>query len=159
MCFMWLYTYECVLALMKLGNAPLNLVNLFEKSSTTQPYNTRSFTSENFHVKRSRLKIQKYSVPPFGVTLWNEISHCVPYVNRQYLVLPRLALAKFYNFYSRKSWRSWKLLAFNIALLFAVKLFQWVSDIKKVICMKIIIFLKILSCLEDIKSRWSRLHL
>ena len=52
--------YESVASLMYdivKGNAPLNLLNLFEKSSTTHSYNTRSFTSENFYVKSSRLKI------------------------------------------------------------------------------------------------------
>ena len=56
--------YESVASLMydiKKGNAPLKLLNLFEKSSTTHSYKTRSFTSENFCVKSSRLKIQKYT--------------------------------------------------------------------------------------------------
>ena len=92
---------------MKLENAPLNLVNLFEKSLLPLSRVTHDYTSENLFVKRSRLQMQKYSFSPFGVTLWNEISPCVQYVSRQYLVLPRFALtmskasrsSKFYSSY------------------------------------------------------------
>ena len=53
--------YESVASLMNdidKGNALLSLLNLFEKYSTAHSYNTRSFTSVNFYVKSSRLKIQ-----------------------------------------------------------------------------------------------------
>ena len=55
------------------NHSPPNLLNLFEKTSTIHSYNTRSSTSGNFHVKSSKLKIQKNSLSRFGVKLWNEI--------------------------------------------------------------------------------------
>ena len=55
------------------NNAPLNIVHLFEKMSSTHSYYTRSSTSEKYYVKSSRLEIQKHSFSRLGVKLWNEI--------------------------------------------------------------------------------------
>ena len=55
------------------NHSPPNLLNLFQKTSTIHSYNTRSSTSGNFHVKSSKLEIQKNSLSRFDVKLWNEI--------------------------------------------------------------------------------------
>ena len=54
-------------------NAPLNIVQLFEKTSSIHLYYTRPSTSGKIYVKSSRLEIQKHSFSRLGVKLWNEI--------------------------------------------------------------------------------------
>ena len=61
--FLYLY-YESISALMHDINndkAPVNMSNLFQKTSNIQSYNTRSSTSGKFYVKSSRLEIQNNS--------------------------------------------------------------------------------------------------
>ena len=41
------------------ASAPINICNLFTKTSRVHSYNTRSSTSDNFYIKASRLEIQK----------------------------------------------------------------------------------------------------
>jgi len=55
------------------NNAPLNILKLFQKTSSIQTYNTWSYISGNFYVQSSRLEIHKRSLSRFGVKLWNEI--------------------------------------------------------------------------------------
>ena len=55
------------------NNSPTNLYNFFEKTSTIHSYQTRSSTSGDFHVKRSKLEIHKNALSRSGVKLWNEI--------------------------------------------------------------------------------------
>jgi hypothetical protein len=55
------------------NNAPLNILNLFDKSSSIHSHNTRLCMSEKFYVKSSGLEIQKQSFSRFGVKLWNGI--------------------------------------------------------------------------------------
>ena len=55
------------------NNAPLNIVHLFEKTSSIHSYYTRSTTSRKVYVKSFRLEIQKHSFSRLGVKLWNEI--------------------------------------------------------------------------------------
>ena len=51
------------------NNAPLNIVHLFEETSSIHSYYTRSSTSGDFYVKSSRLAIQKHSFSRLGVKL------------------------------------------------------------------------------------------
>ena len=39
------------------ASAPINIRNLFTKTTSVHAYNTRSSTSENFYIKASRLEI------------------------------------------------------------------------------------------------------
>ena len=55
------------------ASAPINIRNLFTKTSSVHSYNTRSSTSENFYIKASRLEIQKNAFSRMGAKLWNEI--------------------------------------------------------------------------------------
>ena len=68
--------HECVSNLMydiNSNNAPINMLNLFKKTSSIHSYNTRSSTSGNLYVQNSRLEMQKRSFSRLGVRLWNEI--------------------------------------------------------------------------------------
>ena len=68
--------YESVSTLMyDINNdkAPANMLNLFQKTSYINSYNTRSSTSGKFYVKSSRLEIQNNSFALLGVKLWNKI--------------------------------------------------------------------------------------
>ena len=56
------------------ASAPINICNLFTKTSRVHSYNTRSSTSDNFYIKASRLEIQKYAFSRVGAKLWNEIA-------------------------------------------------------------------------------------
>ena len=49
------------------NNAPLNILKLFQKTSSIHSYKTRSSTSENFYVQSTRLEIHKHSFSRFGV--------------------------------------------------------------------------------------------
>ena len=53
--------------------APVNMLNLFQKTSNIHSYNTRSSSSGKFYVKNLRLEIQNNSFSRFGVKLWNKI--------------------------------------------------------------------------------------
>ena len=53
--------------------APPNICNLFTNTTTIHSYNTRSATSNNFYIKRSRLEIQKRAFSRMGAKLWNEM--------------------------------------------------------------------------------------
>ena len=55
------------------NKAPVNMSNLFQKTSNILSYNTRSSTSGKFYVKSSRLEIQNSSFSRVGVKLWNKI--------------------------------------------------------------------------------------
>ena len=55
------------------ASAPVNICNLFAKTTSVHAYNTRSSTSENFYIKASRLEIQKNAFSRMGGKLWNEI--------------------------------------------------------------------------------------
>ena len=55
------------------ASAPINICNLFTKTSRVHSYNTRSSTSDKFYIKASRLEIQKKAFSRIGAKLWNEI--------------------------------------------------------------------------------------
>ena len=55
------------------ASAPINIGNLFTKTTSVHACNTRSSTSENFYIKTSRLEIQKNAFSRMGAKLWNEI--------------------------------------------------------------------------------------
>ena len=40
-------------------NAPINILNLFSRTSNSHHYSTRLSTSQNFYIKKSRLDIQR----------------------------------------------------------------------------------------------------
>ena len=64
--------HECVSSLMydiNSNNAPINMLNLFKKTSSIHWYNTRSSTSGNLYVQNSRLEMQKRSFSRLGVRL------------------------------------------------------------------------------------------
>ena len=68
--------YESVSALIHditNNKAPVNMSNLFQKTSYIHSYNTRSPTSETFYVKSFRLKTQNSSLSRLGVKLWSKI--------------------------------------------------------------------------------------
>ena len=52
---------------------PTNIMNLFSKTSNIHSYRTRSSTSENFYIKRTRLEVQKDAFSRVGAKIWNEI--------------------------------------------------------------------------------------
>ena len=55
------------------ASAPINICNLFMKTSRVHSYNTRSSTSDNFYIKASTLEIQNNAFSRIGAKLWNEI--------------------------------------------------------------------------------------
>ena len=55
------------------NKAPVNMSNLFQKTSNIHSYNTRSSTSGKFYVKSFRLQIQNNSFSRLGVKLWYKI--------------------------------------------------------------------------------------
>ena len=55
------------------ASAPINIRNLFKKTSSVHSYNTRSSTSDNFYIKPSRPEIQENAFSRIGAKLWNEI--------------------------------------------------------------------------------------
>ena len=68
------FLYEYVSNLMhdiNNNNAPLNILKLFQKTSSIHSYKTRSSTSENFYVQSTRLEIHKHSFSRFG-EIWRK---------------------------------------------------------------------------------------
>ena len=55
------------------ASAPINIRNLFTKTSSFHSYSTSSSTSNNFYIKASRLEKQKNAFSRIGAKLWNEI--------------------------------------------------------------------------------------
>ena len=55
------------------ASAPINICNLFTKTSSVHSYDTRSSTSENFYIIASRLEIQKNPFLRMCAKLWNGI--------------------------------------------------------------------------------------
>ena len=55
------------------ASAPINICNLFTKTSRVHSYNTRSSTTDKFYIKTSRLEIKKKAFSRIGAKLWNEI--------------------------------------------------------------------------------------
>ena len=54
-------------------NAPMNILNLISKTSNSYHYSTRSSTSQNFCIKKSRLNAQKNAFSCYGAKKWNEM--------------------------------------------------------------------------------------
>ena len=54
-------------------NAPINILNLISKTSNSYHYSTRSSTSQNFCIKKSRLNAQKNAFSCYGAKKWNEM--------------------------------------------------------------------------------------
>ena len=52
------------------ASTPINIRNLFTKTTRVHSYNTRSSTSDNFYIKPLR---QKNAFSRVGAKLWNEI--------------------------------------------------------------------------------------
>ena len=52
---------------------PANIQELFVLLSRVHSYGTRSSTSQNFNIKKSKLEIQKNSFSRLSAKLWNEI--------------------------------------------------------------------------------------
>ena len=55
------------------ASAPINIRNLFKKTSSVHSYNTSSSTSDKFFIKPSRLETQKHAISRIGAKLWNEM--------------------------------------------------------------------------------------
>ena len=69
-------SYESVLNLrhdIDKRNAPINILNLFSKTSNSHHYSTRSSTSQNFYIKKPRLDVQKNAFSRDGAKIWNEM--------------------------------------------------------------------------------------
>ena len=54
-------------------NAPINILNLFSRTSNSHNYSTLSSTSQNFYIKKSSLDIQKNAFSRVGAKMWNEM--------------------------------------------------------------------------------------
>ena len=54
-------------------SAPINMRNLFSKTSSVHSYNTYYSPSDNFYTHASRLTIKTNAFSRIGVKLWNEI--------------------------------------------------------------------------------------
>ena len=54
-------------------NAPINILNLFSRTSNSHHYSTRSSTSQSFYIKKSRLDVQKNAFSRDGAKIWNEM--------------------------------------------------------------------------------------
>ena len=54
-------------------NRPSNILNLFSDTTSIHSYNTQSCSSNNVHIKKSRLDIQKRTFSRAGAKIWNEI--------------------------------------------------------------------------------------
>ena len=54
-------------------NAPINILNLFSRTSNSHHYSTRSSTSQNFYIKKSKLDVQKNAFSRDGAKIWNEM--------------------------------------------------------------------------------------
>ena len=57
------------------ASAPPKICNLFTKTSTIHSHNSRSFASNNFYIKRSRLEVQKMLFRKLEQKLWNKIPY------------------------------------------------------------------------------------
>jgi len=57
--FLYYKTFDELMHDVNTASAPINIRNLFTKTSSDHSYNTRSSTSDNFYIKASRLEIQK----------------------------------------------------------------------------------------------------
>ena len=54
-------------------NAPINILNLFSRTPNSHHYSTRSSTSQNVYIKKSRLDVQKNAFSRDGPKIWNEM--------------------------------------------------------------------------------------
>ena len=54
-------------------NAPINILNLFSRTPNSHHYSTRSSTSQNVYIKKSRLDVQKNAFSRDGAKIWNEM--------------------------------------------------------------------------------------
>ena len=59
------------------NTAPTLIKKLFTKTSNKHSYNTRSATSGNYYINRSRLEIQRLSLSQSGPVIWNCLHQCV----------------------------------------------------------------------------------
>ena len=58
---------------MRNRKVPSNILNLLSGTTSIHSNNTRSSSSNDFHVKKSRLDIQKRAFSRIGAKIWNEI--------------------------------------------------------------------------------------
>ena len=77
--------YQSLLNLMQVDkrNTPINILNLFSRTSNSHHYSTRSSTSQNFYIKKSRLDIQKNAFSHVGAKIWNEILNSFKNISRR----------------------------------------------------------------------------
>ena len=54
-------------------NAPINIMKLFPRASNSHHYSTRSSTSQNFYIKKSRLDVQKNAFSRDGAKICNDM--------------------------------------------------------------------------------------
>ena len=54
-------------------SAPINILNLFSRTPNSHHYSTRSSTSQNVYIKKSRLDVQKNAFSRDGAKIWNEM--------------------------------------------------------------------------------------
>ena len=55
------------------NTAPRNILNLFSRISSVHSYKTRSFTSDHFYTKESRINATRNAFSRVGVKIWNGI--------------------------------------------------------------------------------------
>ena len=63
--------------------APVNISNLFVSTSSVHYYNTRSSTSRNYYIKKSRLQLRKHAFSSVGAKLWNEIPNQIRHLTKK----------------------------------------------------------------------------
>ena len=75
-------------------NAPINILNLFSRTSNSHHYSTGSSPSQNFYIKKSRLDVQKNAFSGDGAKIWNEMpnslkkkTHIKEDLNRSFIKL------------------------------------------------------------------------
>ena len=67
-------------------NAPINILNLFSRTSNSHHYSTRSSTSNSKHFyikKKSRLDIQKKAFSRVGAKIWNDMPNSFKIISKK----------------------------------------------------------------------------
>ena len=77
-------------------NAPINILNLFSRTSNSHHYSTGSSPSQNFYIKKSRLDVQKNAFSGDGAKIWNEMPNSLKkkHISRKTLTGALLNLPK-----------------------------------------------------------------
>ena len=64
-------------------NAPINILNLFSRTSNSHYYNSTLSSTQNFYIKKSKLDIQKNAFSRVGAKMWNEMPNSLENIPRK----------------------------------------------------------------------------